>query len=89
MWEYIKLRNGYVRAVGQYSSSDFMFKILSAKVNRTWWNRLMKNTICLIFKHKQSSLMVEKGFTTVLGSFEIVMCDRCRCGIIFYEGIEK
>jgi hypothetical protein len=86
MWEYIKLRNGYVRSVGQYSDKRFMFDMLCTKMNRNWWYQLLEYTVCKVFKHKASFLTVEKGYTEKLGTFEITLCDRCRCGIMFYEG---
>lgn len=87
MWEYLKLRNGYVRIVNSYSDERFMFDTL--RVNRSLWNILMGDTVCLLFKHKQSFLCIEKGYTETLGSFEIRLCDRCCSGIIFYEGIKN
>lgn len=85
MWEYIKLRNGYVRSVDRYGADRFMFDTLCNSVNRTWWNRLIENTICKVLCHKKSCVIVEKGYTNRVGSFEIVMCDRCRVGVIYYE----
>lgn len=84
--QYVKLKNGYMRAEHPYSSKRFMFDMLCTKMNRTWWNRLIENTICLLFRHKQGFLTVEKGYTNTLGYFEVTLCDRCRCGIVFYEG---
>lgn len=89
MWYYKRLPTGYYRHKSIGDKDNYMFDILSNKANRSIWQRVWAKTICLVIGHVRGKICVEKGYTKERGTFELILCDRCRARILQYEGVRE
>lgn len=90
-WLYEKLRTGYRRYKPYVSMTPYMYKILSQTCNRGWWRRVLELSICKrVLGHVNDKHMtIERGYTNENGTYEITLCKRCRCRVVFYEKGDK
>jgi hypothetical protein len=89
MWHYKRLPTGYCRCKSTNDKDSYIFDILSNKLNRSIWQRVLTKTVCLVIGHIKGKICVAKGYTKEKGTFELILCDRCRAGILFYEGVRE
>lgn len=82
---YCKTKDGYVRYTTSLQDT-FIHTVLTCNSNRTIKHKFYEHIVCWLFGHVVSSVVVVKGYSHKLGTFNVSMCDKCRREILFYEG---
>lgn len=86
MWIFDRIKGGYVRSKHIADKDVFVLQTLSNASNRSIWRKLCQKTVCKLFKHAESQICVQKGYSNERGNFRVVLCKWCFNSILFYEG---